>query len=181
MGHTIALSNGARAEKWMKCLLCDKCCRDNWSHAGSPGPLNPTGSKDHFKNLRYYDSYKDQVRQDKLGYHTELARFHIYILTTSKLLDVMQRAMDEEVKVEQVSCDGQDGAAEHLSNPAVPVLDECPMPYDLEVHVDDVVHSQQSVSRRFSCGRTFYELTNALIDSRIDPLQAHFLKLDVVS
>ena len=79
MGHTIALSNGARAEKWMKCLLCDKCCRDNWSHAGSPGPLNPTGSKDHFKNLRYYDSYKDQVRQDKLGYHTELARFHVYI------------------------------------------------------------------------------------------------------
>jgi len=62
------------SERWIKCLLCNKFQQDEWSHIGQVGELDPSGSKEHLKNLRNYEWYKDQVEQGRMKYHPEAAK-----------------------------------------------------------------------------------------------------------
>jgi len=62
------------AERWKKCLLCQKFCQDDYSHAGTVKDLDPSGSKEHLKNLRNYEWYKDVVERERLRWHPETAR-----------------------------------------------------------------------------------------------------------
>jgi hypothetical protein len=61
------------SERWMKCLLCEKWCQDDTSHSGRVGVLNPPGSKEHLKNLRNYEWYKDKVQLERIKWHPETA------------------------------------------------------------------------------------------------------------
>lgn len=73
--HLAWVPSGADGtERWMKCLLCGKFSQDDWSHAGCVGDKSPEGSKDHLKNLRNYEWYKDTVKAERLKYHPETAQ-----------------------------------------------------------------------------------------------------------
>eukprot|EP00440_Ansanella_granifera_P029811 gb/GFBE01032381.1/.p1 GENE.gb/GFBE01032381.1/~~gb/GFBE01032381.1/.p1 ORF type:complete len:399 (+),score=69.02 gb/GFBE01032381.1/:1-1197(+) len=81
-------------------------------------------------------------------------------LTTDKILEIIS-------KHHQISC-----VKEELDV-------ELPKPYETSMSVKDIVHTQASVSRKFTDGKTFDQLLNDLRTRQVDPLSAPFLKLDV--